>query len=357
MQVKFLWFDDLFTILTDSEYNMTWPYLVHNGPNQIRYKWFFIRYLSKQKAPEYYETPTNFVQLQGSFESIVSAWLRKREEFGPGFYLYLGTRRGMHLYTEHLFASLVWGIEALHRKKEAEDPKTAKIKERVSHILSRIVDQNDNRWLQKKLKHAHEPTLEERIFEVLRSVPIEGRDQKAMRVFATKCAALRNDVSHFGSHRHGGSYDEFHRKLRKYTEALSKLYHMLILHEIGIEEQIIKDWLYKGFRSYRMRSALVEVGIARRQRIKATHDRNGLRLFTNQQNFGRLARCAARFAPCPILQPFGEHARRAADRENGARRIDVTLRGEMLDDYATVRRYVEGLNRLCIERGIFNTPK
>src|SRR4029453_610438 len=27
MQMKFLWFDDLFTILPDSEYNLTWPHL------------------------------------------------------------------------------------------------------------------------------------------------------------------------------------------------------------------------------------------------------------------------------------------------------------------------------------------
>jgi hypothetical protein len=124
-----------------------------------------------------------------------------------------------------------------------------------------MADPDDNEWLQEKLKHAHEPTLEKRIFEVLGSVPIEGMDRKAMRAFATKCAALRNDISHFGSQRQGGSYDEFLHELTKYTEALSKLYHMLILHQIGIDAQIIKDWLYNGFHSYRMRSALVEVGL------------------------------------------------------------------------------------------------
>jgi ApeA N-terminal domain 1 len=261
MQMKFLWFDDLFTILTDSEYNLTWPYLVRSDQNQTRYSWFFLRSLSRRKAPEWYETPTNFVQLQGGFEAIVSAWLKKRDEFGPGFYLYLGTRRGMQIYVEHLFASLVWGIEALHRRKETEDPKAAEIKERVSRILAKIDDCRDKKWLARELRHAHEPTLAERIFQVLISVPIEGIDRKPMRAFAEKCAALRNDISHFGSHRHGGSYDEFLRELSKHSEALSKLYHALILHEIGIDAQIINDWLYKGFHSHRMRSALVEVGL------------------------------------------------------------------------------------------------
>jgi hypothetical protein len=41
-----------------------------------------------------------------------------------------------------------------------------------------------------------------------------------------------------------------------------------------------------------------------------------------------------------------EKQRRMAVKAKGTRRIDVTLRGEMLDDYATIRRYLQGLYRL-----------
>jgi hypothetical protein len=51
-----------------------------------------------------------------------------------------------------------------------------------------------------------------------------------------------------------------------------------------------------------------------------------------------------------------EAQRRAVDRAEGARRIDVTLRGAMLDDYATVRRYIEGLNRHLVARKISLPP-
>lgn len=51
-----------------------------------------------------------------------------------------------------------------------------------------------------------------------------------------------------------------------------------------------------------------------------------------------------------------QEARRAAERQDGARRIDVTLKGQMLDDYATVRRYIEGLNRLIRERNMKIPP-
>jgi hypothetical protein len=50
-------------------------------------------------------------------------------------------------------------------------------------------------------------------------------------------------------------------------------------------------------------------------------------------------------------------ARRAADKVSGARRIDVTLRGEGLDDFEAVKHYLEGVNRIGIERGIFGAPR
>jgi hypothetical protein len=50
-------------------------------------------------------------------------------------------------------------------------------------------------------------------------------------------------------------------------------------------------------------------------------------------------------------------ARRAADKSEGARRIDVTLHGAALADYATVRRHIEGFERLAQERNISWTPR
>jgi hypothetical protein len=47
-----------------------------------------------------------------------------------------------------------------------------------------------------------------------------------------------------------------------------------------------------------------------------------------------------------------EQQRREMAKAEGARRIDVTLSAKALDDYATVRRYVEGLNRLFVERNL-----
>jgi hypothetical protein len=48
--------------------------------------------------------------------------------------------------------------------------------------------------------------------------------------------------------------------------------------------------------------------------------------------------------------------RQAKAKAAGARRIDVTLDAKALDDYATVRFYLKGLNRVASERNIFGFP-
>jgi hypothetical protein len=39
-------------------------------------------------------------------------------------------------------------------------------------------------------------------------------------------------------------------------------------------------------------------------------------------------------------------------KAEGARQIDVTLSAKAQDDYATVRQYIDGLNRLFVERNL-----
>ena len=169
----------------------------------------------------------------------------------------------MKFYPEHRFVNLIWGIEALHRKKYADKspPETElKTKATVIRIIDQIEQSKDKKWLKGKLKNAHEPNLQQRIFEVLSVVPI-NLDTKKIRTFAMRCAELRNEISHFGSQRHGENYQEFMQELTKKSEALSVVYHMLILREIGIEGKVLQWWIYEGPHSYREKRTLAEGGL------------------------------------------------------------------------------------------------
>lgn len=262
--------EDLFILLTGSHYRLDWPFIRLDPDAKVR--WYFQRMRSDVSAvaPSWHECWTNFPQLRQVFGAIWSNWKRKREEFGPGFYLYLGTRRGMPLYTEHRFVNLIWGIEAFHRRKHAAGASDA-LREKIARIVGDVRLPKDKTWLRKKLKHSHEPALADRIFEAFKDLPL-GLEEKALRSFSKACADARNDISHYGGHRRGGSYEDFARSLEKMSDALSTLYHCLLLNEVGVDGQVLKWWLHEGYQSYRLKWYFVEVGLLPKEVLKTRGD-------------------------------------------------------------------------------------
>jgi hypothetical protein len=176
---------------------------------------------------------------------------------GPGFYLYLGLRRGPPPYIENRFVALITGLEALHRKIK-NDGEERSVKEKVSRIIASVVNKNDRKWLTSRLKNAHEPNLEQRLFDLFTSVDLRI-EKKRLRRFASQCSVMRNDLSNFGEQRNGIDYQAFIRDVANKNEALSIIYHMIILHEIGIDENMIRTWIYN--RSFSAEAYLVEADL------------------------------------------------------------------------------------------------
>jgi hypothetical protein len=203
---------------------------------------YFQRISSKGTAPRYFESPTNFAQLKDSFGKVFLTWRAKRESLGPAFYLYLGTRRGMQVYAEHRYIMLIGGIEAFHRRKHGPT-KSSKTEQRVP--------------------------LRQMIFEILKEIPLTLEENR-LRRFAAACAKARNDISHPGGQRDQSSaYDEFTSALHRKSEALAYLYHILILHEIGVDDTILRSWANEGFQSARIKSALMEACLIERSTAAA----------------------------------------------------------------------------------------
>lgn len=260
IQVQYRLLEDILILLTDSEYCLDWPCVGLAKRGTVKCRLYFMRTVSKSTSPSYHECWTKFGQIRQDFGRIYSAWLKKREIFGPGFYLYLGTRRGMTLYTEHRFVSLIWGLESFHRIKHPDYPKNVKLRTKIQRIIEQVTQTKDKKWLEGQLAHADEPSLEQRISETISSLPLE-LDENRIRKFAKDCAHARNDISHYGGQRQSGIYSEFLRDLNIKNDALSCLYHALLLQEIEIDGKMIKWWVYDGFKSYGIKKMLVDVGL------------------------------------------------------------------------------------------------
>jgi hypothetical protein len=252
--------EDFFIILTNSERNLRWP-----GVRLARRKTdpscdlYFKRDTNDTPPPIRGECMTNLIQLRDNFPDIHQAWINKREKYGPGFYMYTATRRGRDLYAEHEYISLVSGLETLHRATHSSELDKA-LKQKIERILAQIDIAKDKSWLKGRLRHAHEPSLDERLFQLISDVPLPF-DAEALKRFTNECANLRNDLSHRGELRRSAEGDPTIRFLIEKSSALSVLYHFVIMLQIGIEPALIREWFDKGFRAYPARDAVVRQGL------------------------------------------------------------------------------------------------
>ncbi len=268
VKTQFGLFADLFILLTGSEYCIDWP-LIAGGKDT--YKFYFLKPRTSAKAPDWRECCTMFLELRNNFGELFSAWRRKRERIGAGVFLYFGTRRGLTQYAEDRFVNLVRGIESFHRKRHPQGTEAAKPKptEQITRILDSIGNEADRAWLEKRLLPKASPALSTRIFETFRAVPI-GLKEGLLRQFAIDCARIRNDLAHYGGQREGGNYGQFVIAVDKKGDALSYLYHALLLHEIGVSESIINRWLYDSYQSPVIKQSLFEVGLLNSDRARMT---------------------------------------------------------------------------------------
>jgi len=249
---------DFLILLSESDYQLDWP-LLSIDPDEPFYTLYFGRRETAVQPPRSHECWMHFPELKEIFGELFSTWRNKRHAFGPAFYLYLGTRRGASLYVEHRFVNLIWGLEAFHRQRFLVDEDSG-LARKVDRILAAATNNNDKRWLRYKLKNAGEPSLESRLFDNFKLLPLPW-NWLNLKKFTKECADIRNDISHYGGPRSGGDYGIFMRELDKRSDALSCVYHMLLLKEIGINEDVLKNRMLDGRRSYLIKAQLKHFGL------------------------------------------------------------------------------------------------
>ncbi|MBW8815514.1 MAG: hypothetical protein JF588_18995 [Caulobacterales bacterium] len=230
---------ELMILLTGSEYQPDWPTVtLTTRQSCIAY---FLKNRSEAKPPEWHESCIEFKDVENILGEIFFNWISLRSDLGPGAYLYLATRRGLHLYQEHKFINLMWGLESLHRTIDGEG-KSIEIEDRISRILHDITDETDRKWLSKRTKFIGGTNLEDRLFGLFKSIPLEV-DHRRLREFCKLCAKIRNDLSHHGHSNEAVDSGNSIQYLSVRSAIVSHLYHAILLHKIGLSNDVVKEWL------------------------------------------------------------------------------------------------------------------
>lgn len=255
-------FQDLILLLSNSSRSLPWP-VAKSESSDGTVRIYFIRASQNRAAFDRHQCWLSLTRLGEEFGTVVNCWFERRRELGPGLHLFLGMRRPRPMYIEHKFANLVWGLESLHRRlygNDAQLNEKLRLKgERIVSILAQVEWSNpsDSRYALGKFKHL-EATLADRIEQLILRIKL-GFDATKLRDFAEKCADLRNDLSHYGGERTPGTYTDVVEGFVDFSIALGHLYHLLLLHLVGVSEIHIY-WLVNKHRD-NLLSCLAQVNL------------------------------------------------------------------------------------------------
>lgn len=251
-------FEDLIILLSDSNRGLDFPRLrVKSTGSSIRL--YYPRMERGAEPVSWHRSWTTFPACESRFGAMLQTWMTLHDQTGPGVHLYLGNRRGPPMYPEHRFASLVWGLEALHRASFPTQP-NPKLKAKVQRILDRIESKKDRDWAQRVLPSDDEPSLASRLQEILATLPLNF-DPKELRTFSGRCAGRRNDISHFGGRRSSEDHDAFYEDIQVLSPALALLYHAQLLKLAGLPEHLVRRQFHGGTNDYQSRRTLAAAGL------------------------------------------------------------------------------------------------
>ncbi|MFN3579914.1 MAG: HEPN domain-containing protein [Pseudomonas sp.] len=206
----------------------------------------------KLEKIEWHQNSIKYCEIEEEIAKLYSIWRKKSGVYGSGFYLFYGTTNAKSLYLENRYVNLIWGLESFHRSGNRVF-NNKKIEEKIDRILEATkeiaLNHSDRRWLKKSLNKESEPNLEKRLVDLFSELPVTFHREK-LEEFCRKCAKRRNEISHFGGVRSekGEEYEEMIRDLTIKYEVLVHLYRAIILNEITVNNDAIKNYLEGDIR-------------------------------------------------------------------------------------------------------------
>jgi ApeA N-terminal domain 1 len=252
LRTAFLRIEEVIALLLGRYFRLDWPnFIGKNGEYETWYKLYSLRGPQGEKLPWSIFLWTTFAALNDTFGSLLAKWQADAEKYEASYGLYMASLRNPLSHPEHDFVNLVWAIESLHRswqREQQESESIGKRKAKIQEVLGRFAEPGDKKlkdWLEGKLLYAYEPTLEERIIAVFNRLPVSINPVQ-LRSFAARCARRRNDISHEGGRRPDEGVESFRAEIRELGEALRYLFHALLLHEIGLESDLLTKAMTKS---------------------------------------------------------------------------------------------------------------
>jgi hypothetical protein len=196
-----------------------------------------------QKRPELFEMLFSRRDLPEGFGPAVAGWLEGAEKLDPVYRLFLGTVYNPRAFIEQQFLSLVTALEVYHRRVMSTPDPQEEHEQRKREILEAVPNEHRG-WLDRVLKHSHEPDLAQRFHEIFRKhlkvvQAIVGRSKKSRANFIQEVVDGRHYRAHFDKRFEGKATRGV--DLHPINQKLTKLLEACLMAEIGFEDDKIRE--------------------------------------------------------------------------------------------------------------------
>ncbi|MFH1525629.1 MAG: HEPN domain-containing protein [Bacteroidota bacterium] len=204
------------------------------------------RIFDDSRTKDKFQMLFNFQQVKYDFQKMFLKWLKIRNDLEPAINLLFDYFYKSRTFTTNHFLNIIHAIETYHRRcfnNFVINPETHK--KRLDTIYKNVSEEH-LRWLKEKLLFSHEPSLKERLEEIIDSV----ENDVLLKVIGSKdefIKAAKNSRNY---------YVHFSPSLKKKALVGGQLYHLseklkylliyCLLKDIGISENDISKVFSKN---------------------------------------------------------------------------------------------------------------
>ncbi|WMN11733.1 hypothetical protein QYS49_11860 [Marivirga salinae] len=178
----------------------------------------------------------NFKNIESRFESILKNWFLKCDELQPVIYLLFNNLYNKKKFSSFSFLAIIQALETFHRYLNQTPESTIKKHEARVKRISDSLTGKDKKWIKYKLKYAFEPSLQDRLNNILDNYSTEivlkligNRDD-----FIAAVVNDRNFYTHYDRRLENTKMNI--SELMRVTGILQLLLITCILVEIGFDE-------------------------------------------------------------------------------------------------------------------------
>lgn len=172
----------------------------------------------------------------------IQNWLEKADLLKPVYDLYFGVMYNSYEYLDMQFLNLVHAVETYHRRVICNQVMPEEQhQEKVARILAKVGEE-DRSWLEEKLMYSNEPTLRQRLREILKLSPqLVMKAIGNFKSFIKKVVDTRNYLTHYDQSLEGQAARG--EELYHLTQRLKMVLQTCLLRELGFPPEKIEELL------------------------------------------------------------------------------------------------------------------